>query len=187
MAPPRKTILVARPPEGFRYKPQFLSQEEETALVAEIEKLPLKEYEFHGYLGKRRVLSFGLAYEMETASIVNKPDIPEYLMPLRERAAAFAGLMPDDIPHVLVTEYQAGTTIGWHRDRPVFRDVIGVSLLSRCIFRFRRRTPAGWERHSAILDPRSAYLLRGPVRELWEHSIPPVESLRYSITFRTFR
>ena len=187
MPTPRKTIRIAQPPEGFRYQQNLLTPDEETALVREIEKLPLKEFQFQGYLGKRRVISFGWHYSFETASLDMTRPIPEYLLPIRERIAAFAGLTPDNIPHVLVTEYQPGTTIGWHRDRPVFKDVIGVSLLSRCIFRLRRRAVAGWERHSAILDPRSAYLLRGPVRELWEHSIPPVDSLRYSITFRTLR
>ena len=103
------------------------------------------------------------------------------------RAAASAGLRPDDIAHALVTEYAPGTPIGWHRDRPVFEDVIGISLLSACTFRFRRKAGAKWGRHAITAAPRSLYLLRGPSRWEWEHSIPEVEKTRYSVTFRTLR
>ena len=108
-------------------------------------------------------------------------------MPFRKKAAAFAGLSPDDLPHVLFTEYTPGTPIGWHRDRPVFDEVIGVSLQSACPFRLRRRTADGWERYTQIVEPRSAYLISGVARRLWEHSIPPVDELRYSVTFRSLR
>ena len=102
-------------------------------------------------------------------------------------AGHFAGVDPRTLEHVLVTEYGPDAAIGWHRDRPIFADVIGVSLLSPCTFRFRKQTGAGWQRSSVRVAPGSAYLLRGPARTDWEHSIPGVESLRYSITFRNFR
>jgi alkylated DNA repair dioxygenase AlkB len=108
-------------------------------------------------------------------------------LPLRKQAAAFAGLAPMEIEHALVTEYTEGAAIGWHRDRPVFGDVIGISFDSACRFRFRRKRGAGWERAAVTLEPRSAYILRGPARTEWEHSIPPAEALRYSVTFRTVR
>jgi alkylated DNA repair dioxygenase AlkB len=114
-------------------------------------------------------------------------DIPPFLLTLRERAATFAGLAPPDLQQVLLTEYAPGAGIGWHRDRPVFAEVVGLSLLSRCVFRLRRKTGATWERTSLTLEPRSAYLLQGPSRTEWEHSIPAVEALRYSITFRSFK
>lgn len=114
-------------------------------------------------------------------------EIPEFLTTLRERAAAFAELMAEDLPHALITEYSPGTTIGWHRDKGVFGDVVGISLLSACIFRLRRKTGSTWERCSPTAEPRSAYLLRGASRTDWEHSIPAVEALRYSITFRSLR
>jgi alkylated DNA repair dioxygenase AlkB len=88
---------------------------------------------------------------------------------------------------VLVTEYVPGAAIGWHRDKAVFGDVVGVSLVSACVFRIRRTSGTAWERNSFRLEPRSAYLLRGPARTEWEHSIPAVDSLRYSVTFRTLR
>lgn len=183
MPPSRHTS----PPEGFRYEEELLLPEEEARLVRHIERLPLKEFEFHGYTGKRRVLSFGWHYDFGSSSLDRADDIPEFLRPIRERAAAFAGLTAEAFPHVLVTEYTPGTPIGWHRDKAVFDDVVGVSLGSACRFRFRRKAGTAWERYTLELQPRSFYLLRGPARTNWEHSIPAVESLRYSITFRSVR
>src|SRR5215204_2876672 len=176
MPPMRNTIRRSIPPIGFLYEEELITPHEETELIAEIKKLPLKEFEFHGYLGKRRVKSFGWHYDFADASLNLAAAIPEFLLPVRERAAAFAGLTANDFPHILVTEYSPGTPIGWHRDKAVFEDVVGISLLSSCLFRLRRKTEGGWERSTINLEPRSAYLLRGPVRADWEHSIPPVES-----------
>ncbi|HUR96671.1 MAG TPA: alpha-ketoglutarate-dependent dioxygenase AlkB [Pyrinomonadaceae bacterium] len=187
MPPTRKTIRSASPPEGFRYVKNIITPDEESELVRHIEKLPLKEFEFQGYLAKRRTASFGWHYKFGEEALERAEPIPHFLIPLRDRAAAFADLGPDDLPHVLVTEYSPGTPIGWHRDKAVFEDVIGVSLLSRCLFRLRRKTPGGWERYTHILEPRSGYLLRAQVRGDWEHSIPEVDALRYSITFRSLR
>ena len=174
-------------PEGFVYQKGFISAAEEAALVTYIEKLPLKEFEFHGYTGKRRTISFGQRYDFAAYSLKDAEPLPEFLFPLRDKAASFAGVDAQHIHHVLVTEYKPGTTIGWHRDKAVFEDVVGISLVSSCRFRFRRKSGTKWERHAVILDPRSAYLLRGPSRTDWEHSIPAVEELRYSITFRTMK
>ena len=185
MPPTRKTNRLLEPPPGFRYTKNLITPDEEIGLVNHIKQLPLKEFEFQGYLAKRRTVSFGWHYKFGEEALVRATAIPDFLQPIRERAAAFAEMKTDDLPHVLVTEYSAGTPIGWHRDKAVFKEVIGISLLSRCLFRLRRRTRSGWERYTHILDPRSAYLLRGPVREEWEHSIPEVADLRYSITFRS--
>ncbi len=185
--PSTKTIRLNSPPQGFQYKKNVVTEDEEAELIRRIEPLSFKEYEFHGYLAKRRTISFGWHYSFGKEALLKTQPIPEFLKTLRERAAKFADLTPDDLPHILVTEYGAGTPIGWHRDRPVFEDVIGVSLRSRSLFRLRRRTAHGWERYTQILDPRSIYLLRGQVRTEYEHSIPEVEDLRYSITFRSLR
>ena len=174
-------------PEGFKYQPSFLSPEEERDLVRLVEALPFEGFEFQGFLGKRRVVSFGWRYDFNERQLQKAGDMPPFLLPLRERAAAFAGLGPADFQHVLVTEYAPGAGIGWHRDKAVFDEVVGVSLLSPCNFRLRRKKGAKWERAAIVAEPRSAYLLSGAARTEWEHSIPAMDRLRYSITFRNFR
>jgi alkylated DNA repair dioxygenase AlkB len=173
-------------PEGFRYQPDFLTADEEHDLVERFADLPFKEFEFRGYRGNRRVLSFGWQYDFNRMELLRTEDMPAFLLSLRERAARFAGLEASEFQHVLLTEYAAGAGIGWHRDKPMFAEVVGISLGSRCVFRFRRKAGSKWERASVVTEPRSAYLLQGPSRTEWEHSIPDVDSLRYSITFRNF-
>ena len=177
----------ARYPEGFAHRAELITPSEESALLAQVRELQFREFEFHGHTGKRRVVSFGWRYEFAARRLEKTNAIPDFLIPLRARAAAFAGLDAGALQHVLVTEYDAGAGIGWHRDKAVFGDVIGVSLLAPCVFRLRRRSGEGWERVNVIAEPRSVYLLRGPSRTEWEHSIPPVDSLRYSVTFRNVR
>ncbi len=185
----QRTLFNLTPgtPEGFRYQPDLLEEAEERGLVAEIERLPFKEFEFHGFSGKRRVVSFGWRYDFNEAKLRRAADIPDFLFPVREKAGRLAGLDKAAFEHLLVTEYQPGAAIGWHKDRAIFADVVGVSLLAECTFRFRKKAGEDWKRASIRLAPRSAYLLRGPARTEWEHSIPGVERLRYSLTFRNFR
>lgn len=183
----RKNTRISEPPEGFRYQEEILLPEEEHQLAEQIRELPLKEFEFHGYVGKRRTISYGWHYDFGEERLRQTSEMPDFLLGARARAADFAGLTPEDLPHALVTEYSPGTTIGWHRDKGVFNDVVGVSLLAPCTFRLRRKAGSGWERYSLHVAPRSAYLLRGAARTEWEHSIPAVEALRYSITFRSLR
>ncbi|HJP59613.1 MAG TPA: alpha-ketoglutarate-dependent dioxygenase AlkB [Gemmatimonadaceae bacterium] len=173
-------------PEGFRYEREIISRDEERSLIDRIRTIALKEFEFHGYLGKRRVKSFGWHYDFHEERLKESEPIPDFLLPVREHAARFADIGAEDIQHVLVTEYDhAG--IGWHRDKAMFDDVIGISLLASCTFRLRRKVGSTWERVSIEAEPRSAYLMRGPSRTEWEHSIPTVDGVRYSITFRTLR
>ena len=174
-------------PEGFRYEADVLSREDERALLEQVRTLPFREFEFHGHLGKRRTVSFGWGYDFAAEALREAEEIPAFLLALRGRAAAFAGIATEQLQQVLVTEYDAGAGIGWHRDKAVFGDVVGISLLASCVFRLRRRVGTSWERMSIEAEPRSAYLLRGASRTEWEHSIPPVEALRYSVTFRNLR
>ncbi|GLC24938.1 alpha-ketoglutarate-dependent dioxygenase AlkB [Roseisolibacter agri] len=174
-------------PEGFRYRADVITADDERTLLAHVETLPFREFEFHGYVGKRRTVSFGWRYDFAARTLDRADDIPAFLLSLRDVAARFADLSPDALQQVLVTEYDAGAGIGWHRDKAVFGDVVGISLLAPCRFRLRRQVGDAWERVSLVAEPRSAYLLRGASRTEWEHSIPAVDARRYSITFRNLR
>src|SRR5213592_96620 len=116
--------------EGFRYQPDLIAPAEEDALVARVRELPFREFEFHGFLGKRRVVSFGWRYDYSGGRLRQADDIPEFLLELRARAASFANLNAEAFQQVLVTEYGPAAGIGWHRDKAVFGEVVGVSLLS---------------------------------------------------------
>jgi alkylated DNA repair dioxygenase AlkB len=192
MSPPLQADLFGSPPpalpEGLVYQPELVSPAEEAELAARFEALPFAPFQFHGFEANRRVIYFGWRYDYAQGALHAAEPMPDWLHPLRERAEAFAGVASGSIVHVLINQYLPGAGIGWHRDRPQFEDVIGVSLLAPCRFRMRRRSAdGGWERTAFIAEPRSAYLLRGPSRTDWEHSIAPMEALRYSITFRTLR
>jgi len=177
-------VTEIEPPEGFRYREDFIDEAEQDALLVSMRDLPFREFEFHGYTGKRRVVSFGWQYDYSGRQLRKAADIPDFLLPLRFRAASFAKLEPDLLQQALVTEYTPGAGIGWHRDKAVFGQVVGVSLVTRCVLRFRRKVGEKWQRVNVTAEPRSAYLLSGTVRSDWQHSIPGVEELRYSITFR---
>jgi len=174
-------------PEGLSYLPDFLTSAEEAVLIDRIAALPFAPFQFHGFEGKRRTVSFGWQYRFDGSGLVEAEPMPDWLLVVREKAAAFAGLAADDLVHALIIEYQEGAGIGWHRDRPDFGEVIGISLKSEASLRFRLRESSGWRRHTLATAPRSAYHLAGPVRERWEHSILAVPALRYSITLRTLR
>jgi alkylated DNA repair dioxygenase AlkB len=171
-------------PEGFKYESDVVPSDHEASLLEHVRALPFRDFEFHGYTGKRRVVSFGWHYDFSARALLKADDMPPFLVALRETAAHFAGMEAQHLQHVLVTEYGAGAGIGWHRDKAVFGEVIGISLLAPCVFRLRRKSGERWERASVIAEPRSAYLLSGPARTEWEHSIPAVDATRYSITYR---
>ena len=194
--------IAANLPEGMSYRAQLISGVHEKALLDHVRQLPFKEFEFHGYKGKRRTVSFGWQYEFSGRGGLQKAnDIPQFILPLRAVVAEFAQIDPEYLQHVLVIEYGPGAGIGWHRDKAVFGDVIGVSLLSPCVIRFRQKVVAAagsrddtasctpnkttWQRVKLLAEPRSAYHLTGPARHEWQHSIPSVTELRYSITFRS--
>ena len=174
-------------PDGFRYQPDLITPDEEAAVLDHMHELPFKEFEFHGYVGKRRTVSFGWHYDFGERRLRKADDMPGFLRTLRETAARFAGMEAERLQHALVTEYSEGAGIGWHRDKAVFGEIVGLSLLSPCTFRLRRPDGDDWKRVSLVAAPRSAYLLAGASRTEWEHSIPGVDALRYSITYRNLR
>jgi alkylated DNA repair dioxygenase AlkB len=171
-------------PEGFAIRDDVISKEEEADAVRHFETLPFKPFEFHGYLGKRRVVSFGLRYDYSDRVVRESAPMPTFLSGLRNLAADFAHVPAVCLKQVLVTEYAAGASIGWHRDKPIFDDIVAISLVSPCRLRFRLKEADRWKRAALTLAPRSTYLLRGAARHTWYHSIPPVPALRYSVTFR---
>jgi alkylated DNA repair dioxygenase AlkB len=170
---------------GLDYRDDFISAAAQAELLQRLGSLELAPFRFHGWLGNRKTQSFGWRYDFDDASFTPADPLPGWLLPLRDKAADFASVAPDEIAHVLLARYDPGAGIGWHRDRSVFEKVVGVSLASPAKLRFRRRTPGGFQRASLEVQPRSAYLLTGEVRHDWEHSIAPGEQLRFSITFRT--
>lgn len=190
MANPRPSLrgAASKLPEGFRYIPELIDTAEDPALLARVRELPFREFEFHAYVGKRHTVSFGWHYDFTGHQLGKADDIPNFLLLLRQTAAAFAGMEPAQLQHVLVIEYGPGAGIGWHRDKAVFGEVIGVSLLYECVFRMRRKVgERKWERASLVVEPRSAYHMSGAARSVWEHSIPQAEAPRYSVTFRNLR
>ncbi len=174
-------------PPGFAYRPDIITPAEEAELAERLAALPFEPFQFHGYEGRRRVFSFGWRYDFTGAGLVQAEPIPDWLFPLSAKAANLAGLAPEALAHVLINEYREGAPIGWHRDRPAFEKVVGVSLLAPIVMRFRRRVGDRFERLNAPLAPRSAYLLDGLARTEWEHSLPEAKAHRYSITFRNLR
>jgi alkylated DNA repair dioxygenase AlkB len=173
-------------PEGFRYEPDFLSEREQAALLEQIRGEAFEPMQFHGYTAKRRTVEYGLEYDFGTRRASPTKPFPDFLLPLRERAAAFAGVTFDALVEGMIIEYPPGAPIGWHRDAPQFGIVIGISLLNAARMRLKPHNKAG-EIISVTLEPRSIYVLNGSVRWQWQHSIPAQEAPRYSITFRTLR
>ena len=182
--------LPANLPPGLAYEPEFLRRDEEAALIALIHTLPLAAAKYKSYTARRRVVSFGGSYDYDTNRLLPATALVDELHPLRERVARWAGVAPESLVHTLVAEYAPGTPLGWHRDVPDFEDVFGVSLGTTAVLRFRPYPPADPKRADIArlrAAPRSIYALRGPARWAWQHSVAPVDELRWSITLRTAR
>ncbi len=182
---PLQRSLFALAPPGLEFREDFVTQAEAEDLRAHVETLEFTPFEFLGWTGFRETVSFGWRYDFSQSRVEPAPPIPEFLWPLRARAAEFAGIAPEAFEQALVIRYDHGAGIGWHRDRPVFDQVFGLSLLIPCTLRFRRRRGNDFERFSLDAAPRSAYLLTGEIRHEWEHSIAPLSARRYSITLRS--
>jgi alkylated DNA repair dioxygenase AlkB len=173
-------------PEGFSYRSEFLSIQEEEELLRHFQHLEFHAFNFQGYIAKRRIIEYGFEYDFTSRRATAAQSIPEFLKPFQKRAAMWAGFGPQDIVEAVITEYTTGAPIGWHRDVPQFEMIIGISLNSSCRMRFKPYKREG-KIVSLTLEPRSAYLMRGAARWKYQHSIPASTALRYSITFRTLR
>jgi alkylated DNA repair dioxygenase AlkB len=174
----------ASEPEGLRYFAGFVSCKTEGVLISEIQKLPLRPFQFGQFEGKRRVASFGFRYDYGLRQLQEAEQIPSWLTDIVGHVEKFGGAATG-IRQVLCTEYDVGVGIGWHRDKPHFETIFGLSLGSACKLRFRKSAGKSWDRFTLDAEPRSLYMISAASREVWEHSIPAVESARYSITFRT--
>jgi DNA oxidative demethylase len=170
---------------GVTQAEAVVTPDEEQALIACIDAAELSPFRFHGWLGKRLTASYGWRYDFDSGSFGPADPIPEWLLPLRAKAAMFACVAPAALVQALVIRYDPGAGIGWHRDRSVFGHVVGISLGAPATMRFRRRMPGGFDRASALLAPRSIYHLTGEARYEWEHSIAEMDMARWSITFRS--
>jgi alkylated DNA repair dioxygenase AlkB len=183
-------VKFARPeelPEGFLYRDEFLTEAEESELLRIFRGLDFAAYDYHGYLAKRRIVRYGVNYDINTREPNQTAEpVPEFLLGVRERAAEFGGVPADSLVQAMVSEYSVGTPIGWHRDAPQFGTIVGISLGSACRMRLKPY-PSQGNILSLRLEPRSIYAMRGAARSQWQHSIPAVDQLRYSITFRTLR
>jgi alkylated DNA repair dioxygenase AlkB len=173
-------------PEGFSYRPEFLSVREEADLLVQFADLDFRPFDFHGYVAKRRIVEYGLEYDFGSRRASATQPIPAFLNSYKERVAEWANLRAHEIVEAVVTEYPPGAPIGWHRDVPQFESVFGISLKSSCRLRFKPFNSAG-KIVSVVLQPRSAYLISDAARWKYQHSIPAVMTPRYSITFRTLK
>lgn len=180
-------------PAGFAYREEFLTTAEEQALVEHIGGVEFSAFEMRGVIARRRVAFFGASYDSPDGP---RSPIPAFLHPVREKAAAWAGVPAEALAMALINEYRPGAPIGWHRDAPQYDIIAGVSLLSACRMKLRPYVPPSVLKaspaprkttHEMTLLPRSGYLITGPARSDYEHSIPETPALRYSITFRTLR
>lgn len=180
-------------PPGFDYEADWLDAADEAAAIALVRALPFANARYKGYTARRRVVSYGGRYDFDANVLRETTPIVDALLPLRDRAARWAGLAPESIAHALVAEYSQGAPLGWHRDVPDFEVVIGISLGHPATLRFRPyahdargpRSPRDVVKR--VVEPRSIYAMRGAARWAWQHSVAPVAELRWSITFRTRR
>ncbi|EKY28577.1 oxidoreductase, 2OG-Fe(II) oxygenase family protein [Brevundimonas diminuta 470-4] len=172
-------------PPGFDYWPDVLSSCEQAAVVEQLQRLDFRPYEHMGYQGFRQIADFGRRYDLGRGRLEAADPWPDFLKALLGRLTGRLDLDDETFVQALVNEYAPGAGIGWHRDRPVYEEILGVSFLAPCVMRLRRKDGSGWRRSAAPLAPGSAYRLSGEVRRDWEHSISPMTALRYSITFRT--
>jgi alkylated DNA repair dioxygenase AlkB len=185
--------VAPKVPDGFIYRPNFLSEAEEQELIREIQQIHLAPFKYYQFTGKRRTASFGWQYEFGASEITRAPEIPPYLLPVRTRAGSLFNIDPRSLVQMSIIEYSVGSPIGWHRDIPHFGVVVGISLGAACRIRLRkysRPRSKNLKRDEILsmeLQPRSIYLMSGASRETWQHSIPPVKKLRYAIMMRTLR
>lgn len=183
---PRQTKLISDSPEGLIYVPHFISPNDEKTLLENIQLQEWEEVKMHGRVARRRVIHYGLNYTYDSRTVTPTLPPPSFLNVIINKGAKLIDVDSSDIAEILISEYSIGAGIGWHRDAPMFSKIIGISLGSECVIKFRK-AEAHNEVYKLDLAPGSAYVLSGAARNTWQHSISPVKTLRYSITLRTLR
>ena len=174
-------------PAGLIFLPEFVSVAEEHELLQFLRSIDFGTLQMHGVTAKRLIKQFGLHYAFESYQLTHAEPIPPNFAGIAARSAELAGIAPWEWAEALVTQYAAGAGIGWHRDAPPFGVIAGISLHSACRMRFQKGTGSDRVTAAIELPARSIYVLSGEARAKWQHMIPPVRELRYSITFRTLR
>jgi hypothetical protein len=162
MAPVSKSLFAPVLPDGFHYREDFVTRDEELGLTEEIGRVEFSTFEMRGVIARRRVAFFGQPYDAGSASTA---PIPQFLMWLRTRLAAWANVDSERFAMALINEYPPGAPIGWHRDAPQYDIVAGLSLLSPCRMKFRPYLKASEQNgprrrtatHQIELERRSAY------------------------------
>jgi alkylated DNA repair dioxygenase AlkB len=184
----RKIYRVSSPPEGLTYVPDFLTEAEQAELLTTVENIRYYDFVMNGVAAKRKIHHYGFGYEFYSTIVHEVEPFPDWLAQIRDRAAPLVGIPAEQLEQALVAQYFPGAGIGWHRDAPAFGpSVVGISLVSDDVMRFRRTLKESFEIYKQPLQARSLYVLSGPARSVWQHSLAPVKQLRYSITFRTVR
>lgn len=174
-------------PKGLTYINHFVSNQEETELIKHLKNIHWQKVNMYGVEAKRRVAHFGLDYSYESRILTPTSLAPDFLRPLMIKSAQALHVGVDDLKEILISHYPVGAPIGWHKDSPQFESLIGVSLGSDCLMKFRRIMPQGTLRFNLVLGRCSAYILKEEARWQWQHYIPPVKYDRYSITMRTLK
>src|ERR687885_3017825 len=169
-----QTFVMGEAPKDLLYKPDLISEPAEGALLAEFDGLAFEEIRMHGVVAKRTAKHYGFDYDYERRqALVDAEPVPDWLEPVREKAAALAGVEPSELVEALVQRYPEGAQIGWHRDAPMFGTVVGVSLLAPARLRFRRGAAGARETAEIEPEPRSGHVLAGEARPKWQYPVPP--------------
>lgn len=182
-------------PNGLVYRPDFITLAEEESLIAFIQSQPLvNTTDGTGkYIAKRRIAHFGWGLDPDGKHFMAGPTLPDALIPFARRIAKWLAIPSERVVEALVNEYSPGTPLGWHRDNERCEHVVGISLSGWARMRFRPVRPKGGRDAkrdpkdviALDLEPRSAYIMQGPIRWDYQHSVAATRALRYSITFRT--
>lgn len=179
---------VIEEPQGFAYGDGLIGEAEEERLLRFARGLDLRPVVVGGRPSGHLVCHFGRGCDHDTWRPLEYEPMPAELEELRRRAESFAGVRPGAFVEALVTCCPAGAGVGWHRDGGAFGEhVAGVPFGATARLQLRRGPADDRRVYEQELRPRSAYVLRGPARFVWQHRVPPAGEDRYSVTFRALR